>query len=66
MQKNASLTTPAAISIVSVTETATVGTYTIVIPIQTTLDDCTLKAFRAATGTIINGYESATTAFVAL
>lgn len=62
----ANLTTPAAISIVSVTETATVGTYTIVIPIQTTLDDCTLKAFRAATGTIINGYESATTAFVAL
>ena len=62
----ANITTPAVISIVSVTETTTAGTYTVVIPIQTTLDDCTIEAFRAATGVILNGYESATTAFVAL
>jgi hypothetical protein len=63
---SANITTPAVISIVSVTETATAGTYTIVIPTQTTSDDCTIEAFRAATGVILNGYESATTAFVAL
>ncbi len=63
---SANITTPAVITITSVTETATAGTYTIVIPAQTTSDDCTLTAFRAATGTMLNGYESAATAFVAL
>lgn len=61
----ANLTTPASITISSVTETATAGTYTVVIPAQTTSDACTLKAFRSASGTIVNGYESAATAFVA-
>jgi hypothetical protein len=59
------VTTPATITITSLTETATAGTYTMIIPAQTTLDACTLKAFRAAVGTIVNGYESATTNFVA-
>ena len=60
------LTTPAVIAIGSVTPTAVDGTYTVVIPAQTAADVCTLEAFRAATGTLLNGYEAEAVSFVAL
>ena len=63
---SANITTPAVISIASVTATGTAGTYTVVIPAQIASDNCTLSAFRAASGTIVNGYESAATNYTAL
>jgi len=62
----ANLTTPASFALTSLTPTATDGTYTAVTPAQTTSDDCTLTAFHAATGVLLNGYESAATAYVSL
>lgn len=59
------VTAGAAITIMSVTAAATDGTYDFVIPAQTASDACTLKAFKAATGVIMNGYESQLTNFVA-
>jgi len=53
------------ISIASVTEsTSTPGTYEITIPAQTE-SSCTLKAFHAATGNLVFGFESAVTPFTA-
>lgn len=61
----ANLTTPASFALTSLTPTATDGTYDAVIPAQTTSDSCTLKAFKAATSTLVNGYESIATPFTA-
>jgi len=58
------LTTPATFSVVSATEISD-GTYTVIIPAQVAADNCTLEVFRAATGTMVNGYESSATAFIA-
>lgn len=62
----ANLTTPASFALTSLTPTATDGTYTAVTPAQTTSDDCTLTAFHAATGVLLNGFESDPAAYVSL
>ena len=60
------VTTGLNITIASVTEsTTTPGTYTLTIPAQANGDACTLKAFHAATGNMLFGFESEVTAFVA-
>ncbi len=58
------LTTQATFSITSATEISD-GTYTVIIPAQTAADNCMLKVFRAATGPMVNGYESSATPFIA-
>jgi hypothetical protein len=61
----ANLTTPASFALTSLMPTTTDGTYDAVIPAQVATESCTLKAFHAATGVLLNGYESAATAFIA-
>lgn len=62
--KNVSTTSN--ITIASVVENPTTpGTYTVTIPAQANGDACTLKAFHAATGNMLFGFESAVTPFVA-
>lgn len=55
----------ASITIDSVTETATAGTYVVMITSPAT-GAATLTAFKAAAGPIVNGYESAATAFTSI
>jgi len=60
------VSTSSNITIASVSESATEpGFYTITIPAQANGDACTLKAFHAATGNMLFGYESTVTAFIA-
>jgi hypothetical protein len=62
----ANLTSFSSITIASVTEYFTIpGQYAITIPAQAAGNNCTLKAFHAATGNMLFGYESAVTAFEA-
>ena len=61
------ITTPAVIAVASATESATVqGEYAITFLAQTTSDVVELDGFRAATGSLTNGYEGIEDTFVAL
>jgi hypothetical protein len=60
------LATLSTISIASIQESAYApGTYTLTIPAQLAGQNCTLKAFRAASGNMLNGFESQATVFIA-
>jgi len=61
------ITTPAVIVVATAVESlVTPGEYVITFLLQTTNDVVELDAFRAATGSLVNGYEGEETTFVAL
>jgi len=61
------ITTPAVITVATAVESITVpGEYLITFAAQTTSDVVELDAFRAASGSLVNGFEGEEATFVAL